>query len=93
MALVSLGSIYLSIFDRSTHPTRALHDHFVGLFSLIAAASSLITQMLLYSWPEESNSVRITLTFITLFSVMPLLHLVPRPKGGSNVKDLGISSS
>ena len=91
MALVSLGSIYLSSTEARTPP--ALHDHFVGLFSLIAAASSLITQMLLYTWPEESNSVRITLTFITLFSVMPLLHLVPRPKGGSNFKGLGISSS
>ena len=54
---------------------------------------SHITQMLLYIWLEEPNSVRITLTFITLFSVMPSLHLVPRPNGGSNVKGLGISSS
>ncbi|KAH9961822.1 hypothetical protein BC827DRAFT_261802 [Russula dissimulans] len=63
------------------------------LFSLIAAAISLISQVLLYIWLEESDSVRITLTFITLFAAMPLLHLVPRPKGGSNLKGLGISSS
>jgi len=67
--------------------------YFAGLFSLIAAAISLITQMLLYIWLEESNSVRVTLTLITLFAVMPLFHLVPRPKGGNNVKGLGISSS
>jgi len=63
------------------------------LFSLIAAAISLITQLLLYIWLEESDYVRITLTLITLFAVMPLLHLVPRPKGGSNAKGLGISNS
>ncbi|KAI0300710.1 hypothetical protein B0F90DRAFT_1668248 [Multifurca ochricompacta] len=47
------------------------------LFSLIAGTISLITQILLYVWLEESNSVKITLTFITLFAVLPLLHLIP----------------
>jgi uncharacterized membrane protein YagU involved in acid resistance len=56
------------------------------LFSLIAGTISLITQLLLYIWLEESNSVRITLTFISLFAVLPLLHLVPRPQGsGTNI--------
>ena len=48
-----------------------------GLFSLVASTISLITQLLLYIWLEESDSVRITLTFISLFAVLPLLHLVP----------------
>jgi len=53
------------------------------LFSLIAGIISLITQLLLYIWLEESNSVRITLTFISLFAVLPLLYLAPRPQGNS----------
>jgi hypothetical protein len=59
---------------------------FLGLFSLVASTVSLITQLLLYIWLEESDSVRITLTFISLFAVMPLLHLVPRPQGASGNK-------
>jgi len=61
-----------------------MESHFTGLFSLIAGTISLITQLLLYIWLEESNSVRITLTFISLFAVLPLLHLVPRPQGSGN---------
>ncbi|KAH9977468.1 hypothetical protein BJV74DRAFT_888447 [Russula compacta] len=49
------------------------------LFSLVAGFISLIVQVLLYVWLEESNSVRITFTFITLFAVLPLLHLIPLP--------------
>jgi hypothetical protein len=53
------------------------------LFSLVAGTISLITQVLLYVWMEESNSVRVTFTFVTLFAVLPLLHLVPRPKASN----------
>ncbi|KAI0271228.1 hypothetical protein BGY98DRAFT_1100289 [Russula aff. rugulosa BPL654] len=58
------------------------------LFSLIAGTISLITQVLLFIWLEESDSVRITLTFISLFAVLPLLHLVPlpRPQGSGGTK-------
>jgi MFS-type transporter involved in bile tolerance (Atg22 family) len=60
---------------------------FIGLFSLVAGTISLITQLLLYIWLEESDSVRITLTFISLFAVLPLLHLVPLPRPqGSGTK-------
>jgi MFS-type transporter involved in bile tolerance (Atg22 family) len=61
---------------------------FIGLFSLVAGTISLITQLLLYIWLEESDSVRITLTFISLFAVLPLLHLVPlpRPQGSGGTK-------
>jgi hypothetical protein len=63
----------------------------LGLFSLVAGTISLLTQLLLYIWLEEPDSVRITLTFISLFAVLPLLHLVPlplprlRPQGGSGI--------
>ncbi|KAI0298222.1 hypothetical protein BC826DRAFT_998611 [Russula brevipes] len=61
------------------------------LFSLVAGTVSLITQVLLYVWMEESNSVRVTFTFVTLFAVLPLLHLVPRPKA-SNKSNNSIGS-
>ncbi len=61
-----------------------------GLFSLVAGTISLITQLLLYIWLEESDSVRITLTFISLFAVLPLLHLVPRPRGSGTSNKNGI---
>ena len=51
----------------------------VGLFSLVAGTISLLTQVLLYVWLEESNSVKITVSCIALFTVLPLLHLVPYP--------------
>ncbi|KAF8469886.1 hypothetical protein DFH94DRAFT_697213 [Russula ochroleuca] len=63
------------------------------LFSLVAGTISLITQVLLYVWVEESNSVRITLTFISLFAVLPLLHLVPRPQGSGKLSPHGIMNS
>ena len=56
-----------------------LITHIIGVFSLIAGAVSLLTQMLLYIWLEESNSVRITLSLIGLFAVLPFIHLIPRP--------------
>jgi len=51
-------------------------------FSLLAGTISLITQLLLYVWLEESNSVRITLTILTVFAVLPLVHLIPFPSRG-----------
>ena len=50
-----------------------------GVFSLIAATVSLITQVLLYVWLEEPNSVRITVSIITVFVVLPLVLLIPLP--------------
>ncbi|KAI0247275.1 hypothetical protein BJV78DRAFT_1133637, partial [Lactifluus subvellereus] len=67
------------------------HKTIVGLFSLIAGTISLLTQVLLYVWLEESNSVKITVSFIALFTVLPLLHLIPRP-GSSNKRQSIISS-
>jgi len=61
------------------------------LFSLAAGIISLITQLLLYIWLEESDSVRITITFISLFAVVPLLHLVPRPQDSGNSNNTNIS--
>jgi len=63
------------------------------LFCLVAGTISLITQVLLYVWLEESDSVRITLTFISLFAVLPLLHLVPRPQGRGKLSPHGIMNS
>ena len=54
-----------------------------GVFSLIAGTISLITQIILYVWLEESNSVRITLTILTVFAVLPLVHLIPFPSRGA----------
>ncbi|KAI9463950.1 hypothetical protein BJY52DRAFT_876783 [Lactarius psammicola] len=51
------------------------------MFSLIAGTISLITQALLYVWLEEPNSVRITVSIITVFVVLPLVHLIPLPLG------------
>lgn len=47
--------------------------------SLIAGIISLITQLLIYIWLEESNSVRITLSILTVFAILPLVHLIPFP--------------
>jgi len=60
------------------------------LFSLVVGTISLVTQVLLYIWLAESNSVRITLTFVTIFAVLPLLHLVPRPQDSN--KSQGVTS-
>ncbi|KAN0132151.1 hypothetical protein V8E53_009917 [Lactarius tabidus] len=49
------------------------------VFSLIAGIVSLITQILIYIWLEESNSVRITLSILTVFAILPLVHLIPIP--------------
>jgi hypothetical protein len=54
------------------------------VFSLIAGTASLITQVLLYVWLEEPNSVRITVSIITVFVVLPLVHIIlllPLPLG------------
>ncbi|KAH9169364.1 hypothetical protein EDB89DRAFT_2073054 [Lactarius sanguifluus] len=57
------------------------------LFSLVAGVASLITQVLLYVWLEEPNSVRITVSIIAVFIVLPLVHLiVPLPSGHSVVR-------
>ncbi|KAI0247261.1 hypothetical protein BJV78DRAFT_950422 [Lactifluus subvellereus] len=63
---------------------------FHWLFSLIAGAVSVLTQVLLYVWLEESNSVRITLSVIGVFAVLPLLHIIPRP--GRNKRRSIVSS-
>ncbi|KAH8976725.1 hypothetical protein EDB86DRAFT_3094681 [Lactarius hatsudake] len=51
------------------------------LFSLIAGAVSLTIQVLIHVSLEESRPVRITLTVITVFAVLPLVHLVPLSSG------------
>ncbi|KAH9035760.1 hypothetical protein EDB85DRAFT_1862769, partial [Lactarius pseudohatsudake] len=51
------------------------------LFSLIAGTVSLIIQVLIYVSLEESKPVIITLTVITVFAVLPLVHLVPLSSG------------
>ncbi|KAH9049826.1 hypothetical protein EDB83DRAFT_2266689, partial [Lactarius deliciosus] len=51
------------------------------LISLIAGTVSLIIQVLIYVSLEESKPVRITLTVITVFAVLPLVHLVPLSSG------------
>jgi len=61
------------------------------LFSLVVGTICLVTQVLLYIWLAESNSVRITLTFVSIFAVLPLLHLVPRPE--ASTKSQGVVSS
>ncbi|KAH9009580.1 hypothetical protein EDB84DRAFT_1658380, partial [Lactarius hengduanensis] len=57
------------------------HHWSSGLFSLIAGTVSLITQVLIYVSLEESKPVIITLTVITVFAVLPLVHLVPPSSG------------
>ncbi|KAH8990832.1 hypothetical protein EDB92DRAFT_1946359 [Lactarius akahatsu] len=49
------------------------------VFSFIAGTVSLITQVLLYVWLEETNSVRITVSIITVFVILPLVYLIPLP--------------
>ncbi|KAH8980110.1 hypothetical protein EDB92DRAFT_1976220 [Lactarius akahatsu] len=51
------------------------------LFSLIAGTLSLTIQVLIYVSLEESKPVRITLAVITVFAVLPLVHLVPLSSG------------
>ncbi|KAH9018217.1 hypothetical protein EDB83DRAFT_2320969 [Lactarius deliciosus] len=51
------------------------------LFSLIAGTVSLIIQLLVYVWLEESKPVRIALTVIVAFAVLPLVHLIPLSSG------------
>jgi hypothetical protein len=75
------------------HPQTCAINRIAGLFSLVVGTMSLITQLLLYVWLEESDSVRITLTFISLFAVLPLLHLVPRPQGSGKIAPQGVINS
>ncbi|KAH9056300.1 hypothetical protein EDB87DRAFT_1687627 [Lactarius vividus] len=44
------------------------------ILSLIGATVIPIAQVLLYVWLEESNAVRITLTGIAVFALLPLTH-------------------
>ncbi|KAH9053591.1 hypothetical protein EDB87DRAFT_209974 [Lactarius vividus] len=54
------------------------------VFSIIAATVSLMTQVLLYLWLEEPNSIRITVSIVMVFVVLPLMHLIPFPLGCGN---------
>ncbi|KAF8265864.1 hypothetical protein EI94DRAFT_263494 [Lactarius quietus] len=47
------------------------------IFSLAAGIVLPVTQVLVYVWLEESNFVKITLSIITVFSVLPSLYLIP----------------
>ncbi|KAH9049832.1 hypothetical protein EDB83DRAFT_2226738 [Lactarius deliciosus] len=51
------------------------------LSSLIAGTVSLIIQVLVYIWLEESKPIRIALTVIVVFAVLPLVHLMPLSSG------------
>ncbi|KAH9037760.1 hypothetical protein EDB84DRAFT_1480526 [Lactarius hengduanensis] len=51
------------------------------MLSLIGATVIPIAQVLLYVWFEESNTIRITLTAITVFALLPLVQLIPFPSG------------
>ncbi|KAI0263547.1 hypothetical protein BC834DRAFT_844438 [Gloeopeniophorella convolvens] len=62
------------------------------LFSLLAGTVCLVTQVLIYVWLEESDAVKITLTIVTVFSLLPLLHLVPRPAGSRKGRNVVVSS-
>ncbi|KAN0139306.1 hypothetical protein V8E53_002807 [Lactarius tabidus] len=46
-------------------------------FSLIAGTVSFMTQVLLYVWLGEPNYVRIIVSIITVFVVLPLVYLIP----------------
>ncbi|KAI9463947.1 hypothetical protein BJY52DRAFT_876594 [Lactarius psammicola] len=59
------------------------------VFSLVAGTVSLITQVHLYVWLEEPNSVRITVSIITVFVVLPLVHLIPLPSGSKRHSIVG----
>ncbi|KAH9023324.1 hypothetical protein EDB85DRAFT_1870811, partial [Lactarius pseudohatsudake] len=47
---------------------------------------SRFSRVLLYVWLEEPNSVRITVSIITVFVVLPLVHIIPHPSGHSVVR-------
>ena len=64
-------------------PCPSSSPRITGLFSLIAGTVSFITQVLLYVWLEESNSVRIIVSIITVFVVLPLVSLIPFLFGSS----------
>ena len=47
-----------------------------GVLSLIGGIILPVAQVLLYVWLEESNVVRITLSIITLFAMLPMVFLL-----------------
>ncbi|KAH9056301.1 hypothetical protein EDB87DRAFT_1637698 [Lactarius vividus] len=52
---------------------------FHWVLSLIGATILPIAQVLFYVWLEEPNSVRITLSIITVFAALPMVFLVALP--------------
>ncbi|KAI9435123.1 hypothetical protein H4582DRAFT_1973032 [Lactarius indigo] len=49
------------------------------MLSLIGATILPIAQVLLYVWLEESNSVRIAVSVITMFAALPMVFFIPLP--------------
>ncbi|KAH9974892.1 hypothetical protein BGW80DRAFT_121945 [Lactifluus volemus] len=65
---------------------------FHWLFSLVAGVVSLFTQLFLYIWLEESKSVKITLSIIGFYAVLPFLHIIPRPWGSKKRRSIASSN-
>ena len=81
-------ALYVSVFAAQTcTPSLPI----IGLCSLIAGTISLLTEVLLYVWLEESNSVKITLSAIGLFVMLPFFYLIPHPGGSNKRRSIFIS--
>ncbi|KAI0341235.1 hypothetical protein BDW22DRAFT_338892 [Trametopsis cervina] len=46
--------------------------------TMLAMTFSILTQILLYIWLQESRSIQITATIVVAFSAAPLLYFIPR---------------
>lgn len=53
------------------------------MFSLVAGIIFPIAQVFLYVCMEESNSVKVTLSIITVFALLPSVYLIPLFSGNS----------
>ena len=60
--------------------------YIAGLLSLIGGVILPVAQVLLYVWLEESNTVRLFLSVITLFALLPIVFvLLPSSNGKHSI--------
>jgi len=77
---MALGCLALCVFQTiSFHKCMKLTHKLIGLLCFIIGACCIFAQVLLYIWLQESKAVRISLTVLAGFSVMPLVTFMLAP--------------
>ena len=56
-----------------------LTNNFLGLLCFIMGACGIFAQLLLYVWLQESKAIKISLTVVVGFSVVPLITFILAP--------------